>query len=1057
MAFSDISSQSFITELMALSKSIIWKNQYLAIEHEPEGKRIDTETYIAARNEVLTFKDVFQFHESVLREILPSEDMVSEAIYDKKSIPEAYRNFLVEREKEVVIDEWENKNGEENAYYRMLFGLPPIEAGEAAYAYNTAYADIDMTTPIHLLDYTDRLKLEKRGYIDELLSMPKNKNKKYLRYVGKYRIYPYISRQAERFELIHLAESKYTYLRNDFADTYEKCRRLMVRVYYTDAFKNSTNIYEGFIGMCILFMAQQQMYAKYLQADITRNFYDLESLKLVYDAYSVPFFPSIPLKYHEKIVKCINELISYKGSTQVFYDMFDLFDFGQMDVFEYYFVKKRIVDENGNPVFLGPNKEQLSKEEMFKIGFAKVGYKDDKFIEIIKPENFVEYEALTSEDPYWKDDADLRAKIYEEDWNYLHSKYIGVQIMFDLSKLLFESCYYLKLLQDNREPLSHLTTYYINTGTDVPIFDLVIYVYALLCRDCGYAGNIPSNPASIAKVYGYNFKEHNAILKMASESMDTFVKTFKEKLNTYVESNEILNYDEALKYYISKITDGAFTYTGDDFPYGEPGYAPPPVFLRDFTPTYNSVKTVQKYIRETIETLKTDIDETEYEIMQLYDQFVTSDNKVFCVAVVDGYGMATHHKRFMVRKKNGINQDIEEMRKAIIASYTQLLNWVNTLLEARRSLTMDPHILEIIRDMDIDNADNIDRIYKNIEELNEYLTIKIRTSTRVEDYTAFANIRKILMTTSQINEVFTKKNGTIASTFEDLLADINPELYSRMSDEDFNVTTEISYVLQTLMKLCDDATMLEAVNVKNLEKIIKYLFLLLKFLKSAKVDLTKFQIIYVLNSRSLNYIKFLCEIHSTDVVYLHKDDFFTIRESIWWMYISQYLATIVLRLKDKIHLTEMYKVIRDEFVKLTDKVNMNVEYTFKDSYIRWFDFMAGARTVFTTKDPLILMEELSTNVVSSKPITPSKLYLDDKIIKYDDESTAELYPIKSNMNLDTKKNHSSFEYSIPEYMMRLIDKINYHTISDRYISSSLYFNDKLIEVEKINLDSSISS
>ena len=225
MAFSDVSSQSFMTELMSLSKSIIWKNQFLAIEHEPDDNRIEVETYIAARNDTLTFKDVFQFHESVLRQVLPP-NLVMEATYRKRSIPEEYRDMLVELEKQVVIDEWENQNGERNAYYRMLFGLPPLEAGESAYAYNTAYADIDMTTPIHLLDYTDRLKLEKRGYIDQLLSMEENKDKKYLKYVGKYRIYPYIARQAERYEIIYLEPSQYEYLRNDFADTYEKCRRL---------------------------------------------------------------------------------------------------------------------------------------------------------------------------------------------------------------------------------------------------------------------------------------------------------------------------------------------------------------------------------------------------------------------------------------------------------------------------------------------------------------------------------------------------------------------------------------------------------------------------------------------------------------------------------------------------------------------------------------------------------------------------------------------------------------------------------------------------------------
>ena len=1059
MAFSDVSSQSFMTELMSLSKSIIWKNQFLAIEHEPDDNRIEVETYIAARNDTLTFKDVFQFHESVLRQVLPP-NLVMEATYRKRSIPEEYRDMLVELEKQVVIDEWENQNGERNAYYRMLFGLPPLEAGESAYAYNTAYADIDMTTPIHLLDYTDRLKLEKRDYIDQLLSMEENKDKKYLKYVGKYRIYPYIARQAERYEIIYLEPSQYEYLRNDFADTYEKCRRLIVRVYYTDAYKNSTNVYEGFIGMCILFMTQQQMFAKYLQADITRNFYDLESLKLVYDAYSVLFYPSIPLKYHERIVKCINELISYKGSTQVFYDMFDLFDFGRMDVFEYYLVKQRITDENGNPVFLGPDKKTpLSPEEMYRIGFARVGYKDDKYIEITNPENYVEYEVLTSEDPYWEEDLDLRKKLYEEDWNYLHSKYIGVQVMFDLSKLLFESTYFMKLLSDNRESLSQLTTYYINTGSDVPIFDLCIYAFALLCKDFGYAGEIPSDPSSIAKVYGYNFKEHNYILKMATDSMDNFVKRFKEMLMTYVTNNEMLSTDDALIYYISKITDGAFTYTGDDFPYGEWGYAPPPVFLHDFTPTYNSVTTVRKYLKETIELLQSSDDETDYELMMLYNQYVVDGDKVFKVSIVDGYGIDTHYQRFLLKKEGVQEGDPEELRKALIASYTNLLNWMNTLLEARRSLTLDPHILEIIKDMDIEDVSDIDRVYENIMELDEYLTIKIRTSIRREDYTAFANIRKILMTTYQINETYTKRNGQVAKTFEDLLEDINPELHSRMYGEDFDASTEFSYVIQTLMRLCDDLELLEAMNTKNLEKTIRYLLSLLKFLKSAKVDLTKFQIIYILNSRSMNYIKFLCEIHSQYVTYLHVDDEIHLKFKVWWMYVTQYIHS-TLRIHDEMDMTKVYHYIKDAFIYLTDDIKQVNEYNI-GSAINWFDFMASAYSIFTAREPLILQEELAVEMEETPNRTrASSLNMSDKLLERDPSSgepSERSGQFRSGLVLDAKKNHSVFEYGIPDFMLSIIDKINYHTISDRYVGSSLHWKDSLIEVEKINLDSSITS
>ena len=325
MANPDVSAQSFMTELMDLSLHLVWKDPFYAISEEQSGDRVDAEAYVAARNGELLFNSVFQFHTEVLQSFFPDPDELELVMRDKRMIPEDMRAAIVAAESNLIIEEWEGGR-ESNDYYRMLFGLPPREMPENEYVYNTRYADIDMTTPVHLLSYTDRLRLENLGYFAELRAQTRYSGNeyKYLEYLGKYRIYPYIARQAEPFELLYIQQSQYTSLRNDFIDTYEAARRMVYRVYYSDAYRNQSHLYEGFLGMCILFITQSRMFVKYLEADIPRNFYDLESLKLVYDAYSVPFYSAIPLKYHERIVKRINELIGYKGSNQVFYDLFDI-------------------------------------------------------------------------------------------------------------------------------------------------------------------------------------------------------------------------------------------------------------------------------------------------------------------------------------------------------------------------------------------------------------------------------------------------------------------------------------------------------------------------------------------------------------------------------------------------------------------------------------------------------------------------------------------------------------------------------------------------------------
>lgn len=963
MANPDVSAQSFMTELMDLSLHLVWKDPFYAISEEQSGDRVDAEAYVAARNGELLFNSVFQFHTEVLQSFFSDPDELELVMRDKRMIPEDMRPAIIAAESNLIISEWEGGR-ESNDYYRMLFGLPPRDMPENEYVYNTRYADIDMTTPVHLLSYTDRLRLENLGYFAELRAQTRYSGNeyKYLEYLGKYRIYPYIARQAEPFELLYIQQSQYTSLRNDFIDTYEAARRMVYRVYYSDAYRNQSHLYEGFLGMCILFITQSRMFVKYLEADIPRNFYDLESLKLVYDAYSVPFYSAIPLKYHERIVKRINELIGYKGSNQVFYDLFDIFDFGRMSAYQYYLVKDRITNDDGNPIFRDADGNPLTAEQMWKIRFAKVGFEDDQFIAITDPQNAVEYEDITGDDPYWVEDENLKKKLYESDWNFFHSKYMGVQIMFELSKLLFETCYFLRMLQDNRESTENLSVYYMVTGEEYPLFDIVIYAVALLCKNAGFTGEIPSDPASVSAVYGFNFKDYAKLLKMGSENMDDFVKNFKRACHEYIDANAALAADETLSWMVDQITDGAFNYLGEDFPYGEWGYAPPPIFLHDFLPTRNSVTTLRKYIKENIAELENNRELTDYEISLLYSRYVTKDNQVFNVVAPGSTPTSREYQTYVVKAREFNEEDLETLRNAIIASYTHLDSWITKLLEARTALTFDPQILDMISDMNIDDLDDIDRIYKQLEDLNEYINYKIRTSFAKEDFEAYSNLRKILMTTDLVDQTFTKRNGTIASTYADLLEDINPTLYQRLIDDEIDSETEETYVIQTLMRLCDDLELLESINTDKMKKIVDYLFKILAFLKSAKVDLKDFQIIFTVYDRGMNFIKFITKLWSQDVFnYPTRDEYFRLIDILWEIFILQ--------------------EIRSSFTLSDHNLGIEILHQLDDHIHLLVDEMNGFHIEHITKDQFEFMVDLIHETIVDETGTKTHLNMVDKLIE----------------------------------------------------------------------------
>ena len=204
-------------------------------------------------------------------------------------------------------DGWVTVYEEMNNYYRMLNGLPDID--ETKFVYNT---NLKWPTniPVHEMPLIDRLEMEEAGELDKLYKA--NPSAKYLKYCGSKMINIYKARVANRFDILWRNTVDSTTLEDDFDAVYDSCSNLVNSVYYTDAFKKTNLMYENFLAMCILFMTIQTMQYHYLSVDVIRDFYDTESLKYVYDSYSVPFYNEIPLEYHRKIVKNINKLIGYK-------------------------------------------------------------------------------------------------------------------------------------------------------------------------------------------------------------------------------------------------------------------------------------------------------------------------------------------------------------------------------------------------------------------------------------------------------------------------------------------------------------------------------------------------------------------------------------------------------------------------------------------------------------------------------------------------------------------------------------------------------------------------
>lgn len=531
-----ISGKVFQSELLSLATGLVWKDAKEATLGERNVDLRLVDQFMAAKKGILTFDSIFQFDYDVIVKLGLPESDAERIVDDKYACPESYRDMLTRLQiaKITEVDPSTQRYVnyiEENPYYRKIYGLP--ELGDADYIYATEESNIDSSVPVHLLDVSDCIYLEDKGYLLQWKST--YPDKKYLQYIGKKRVDPYKARTAGRFDILWLNEEDNENIITDFKDCYERCTSLLIKVYYRKDFTSIHEYYEATMAMCILFMTINQMFSKYLNADINRDFYDLESIKQVYQAYGVPFYPSIPVSYHKKIVQNMNTLLSYKGSTKVFFQIFDIFDSKDIDIYSYYIMKQHKMTDN-RPVFHFKEDGSLDNDRMYNIMFGQVALYDNPPLELADPTNHIDYNTMIADDPYWISDSQMMQKLYRSEFNYLEAKYMGIQTTFEMMNIVYESAYFIKMLLDNREALSATSIYYTSTNSYHSIFNITIYLCTLVCKKYGYEGLISEKLPIVAKHLGFNFKAditelRNFILNDSSVASDTELLAIVEKIN----------------------------------------------------------------------------------------------------------------------------------------------------------------------------------------------------------------------------------------------------------------------------------------------------------------------------------------------------------------------------------------------------------------------------------------------------------------------------------------------------------------------------------------------
>lgn len=514
-------------DFIKILQTMTIKYSYLAEENETFETKKLADGWIEAKQK----KDNFYTYRDYSKQELDAAGIIDYKIISKvlqgeiDSVPEDKREALLLLRRQRVLDRFE----EQNEYYRMLNGYPPIKTKpnkmhyvpkEIAKAYN-----IEKSVPIHKLqDYYNKIKDGEGDRIINLidgLGIIKNLKKRhpdetYLNYLGSNRIDLIKARRAKNFEILSLDKVNIkSNVFDAFTDMYGKCRDYFVNTVFVNTFRSFFDYYDNFIAMCIMVMTMQQLIMKQIPFEVERNFFDVYAVQMLYDAYNIPYDLDIDEETQNNIVRNLNLIIQNKATDKVIYDIGKILGFNNLKVYKYFLGKEHRYDIYGVPIF--KYKEQFNNdtgevetvpdyEAMYDIYFEKEELKNNDFIQTFNSKiNRVEYEDVTTGDPFWWEDQNLYHRKWDVDYNFVETKYLSLGLSYSMTDIIFENIILLKLLISQESKISDITLSIpkILDGVNVPIFDLVILLICLVAKKHNLTGEIISIPTQVINVLDY--------------------------------------------------------------------------------------------------------------------------------------------------------------------------------------------------------------------------------------------------------------------------------------------------------------------------------------------------------------------------------------------------------------------------------------------------------------------------------------------------------------------------------------------------------------------------
>ena len=533
-------------------------NKYSTLNDEKNA-----DMFIAAslgKDSIYTYNDYSDVIESSILGLTKVE--IEKYKNNPTELPMDKQKTLIKLKRASIISSYDERNN----YYRKLNGQPDIEDADSIYLSDAQYEHYSIgeyssdgtfepnRLPIHKIDPNICKLMDSDGLLDRLSEM--YPNKKYIQYLGEKRIDIVKARTADSYDLLYFPKDNLNDIfYSKFIYTYDECKEYFLTVIYNRHMSERYDRYDRYIGFSILTMTIQRMAVSLFENMIFRDFFDLDTLRIFLSSYNIPY-SELGIVRLRTIAKNLNKLLLKKGTSQVIFDILSLIDIGNYSLYKYVLVKQHKLDKDGKPIFKykteidedGNEIKVLDKAAMYDLYFNEIDIaSDDPDVSADSGTYSSTYETFVADDPTWINDSDLLNKLFNDDINWINTKYMNIKMVYKFQDLMFESAYLFRILVDKKSETSNISmTFDSISGNSVNLFDICILLMCLICKLVNMKPNLLNTPSKLLAVKGFDFKVgfdkvRTELAKMSSKLTPDLNDFIDELIPTNVSSPSDVN------------------------------------------------------------------------------------------------------------------------------------------------------------------------------------------------------------------------------------------------------------------------------------------------------------------------------------------------------------------------------------------------------------------------------------------------------------------------------------------------------------------------------------